>query len=267
MRVRPSGKKPMPEIDVVLAGRSLPLASCQASRPQDKTGFFAVAADAKPGKQTVAVRYRWRRRWCKADVSFHVMPRDFPVERLTVEPKLAVPNEADQKRIAEESRETNAIYASPERGLVAGDGFAKPVNSRATSVFGLKRVYNKQTESLHSGVDLRAGETTPVRAAAAGIVRLSKPLFFAGNAVILDHGMGLFTSYSHLSRADVKPGDRVRKGQVLGLAGKTGRVTGPHLHWGMKVQGVSIDPLTFEPIFGHACLPPAAPTAKSRRRQ
>lgn len=267
LRIRPAGKQALPELTVRYNGLDVPFVACAPGRPQDRTAFLAVPADAKPGRTGVRVRYRFRKSWCAHEVRFRVIARDFPVERLTVEPKLATPSEEDQRRIIEEAKETNAIYQSPERALLAADGFTTPVKSRVTSVFGRKRIFNEKTESFHSGVDLRANEATLVRAAAAGVVRLSKSLFFAGNAVILDHGLGVFTSYSHLSRVDVTPGQKVGKGQIIGKAGSTGRVTGPHLHWGMKVQGISIDPLTFEPLFAHACggKAPRALPAKGKR--
>jgi murein DD-endopeptidase MepM/ murein hydrolase activator NlpD len=99
--------------------------------------------------------------------------------------------------------------------------------------------------SYHSGVDLRASVGQPVFASNAGTVRLAEALFYSGNAVIIDHGTGIFTSYSHLSRLDVRPGQGVHKGQQLGLAGATGRASGPHLHWGVRVNAERVDPMAF----------------------
>jgi murein DD-endopeptidase MepM/ murein hydrolase activator NlpD len=111
--------------------------------------------------------------------------------------------------------------------------------------FGTRRVFNGELQSQHTGTDFRAQTGEPVHAAAAGVVRLAKDLFYSGNAVILDHGAGVFTSYSHLSRMEVRDGQRVEKGMVVGLAGATGRATGPHLHWAVKVNSVNVNPMTF----------------------
>ena len=121
--------------------------------------------------------------------------------------------------------------------------FQRPVEGKVTSAFGTRRLFNGKFKSYHSGVDFRGNKDTPVHAANDGIVRLAKNLYFSGNHVIVDHGLGLFTNYSHLSQIRVKPGQRIEKGQILGFAGSTGRVNGPHLHWGAKVNGTSVDPL------------------------
>ena len=117
-----------------------------------------------------------------------------------------------------------------------------PVPGEMHGPFGTRRVFNGELQSQHNGADYRAQTGDPIRAAAAGVVRLAKDLFYSGNAVIVDHGAGVFTSYSHLSRIDVKPGDMVTDGQVLGLVGATGRVTGPHLHWGVSINRAMVDP-------------------------
>jgi murein DD-endopeptidase MepM/ murein hydrolase activator NlpD len=121
--------------------------------------------------------------------------------------------------------------------------FILPVEGKVTSSFGTRRLFNGKLRSFHTGVDFRANEDTTIHAANAGIVRLAKNLFFSGNHVIIDHGLGVFTNYSHLSEIHVNVGDRVEKGQIIGKAGATGRVNGPHLHWGAKVNGTSVDPL------------------------
>jgi murein DD-endopeptidase MepM/ murein hydrolase activator NlpD len=106
-------------------------------------------------------------------------------------------------------------------------------------------VFNGELRSYHNGIDFRALQGTPAMAANSGTVRLAKGLFYSGNAIIVDHGTGIFTIYAHLDRFKVATGQQVSKGQVIGLTGDTGRVSGPHLHWGVKVSGVAVDPVQF----------------------
>ena len=112
----------------------------------------------------------------------------------------------------------------------------------ATSVFGTRRVFNGKPRDPHSGLDLRAASGTPVHSSGPGVVSLAQELYYSGNTVIVDHGGGLFTIYAHLSEIRVQEGDTAEAGDVLGLSGATGRVTGPHLHWGAKIGSVPFDP-------------------------
>ena len=113
-----------------------------------------------------------------------------------------------------------------------------------TGAFGRRRLINGQPRRPHSGEDIRAPMGTEVHAANGGIVRLSDDLFFSGTSIILDHGLGVYTMYFHLSSAAVKTGERVERGQVIGAVGATGRATGPHLHWGLRVGGARVNPMT-----------------------
>jgi murein DD-endopeptidase MepM/ murein hydrolase activator NlpD len=124
--------------------------------------------------------------------------------------------------------------------------FLRPTRSdRITSYFGERRIYNNgKLRNVHRGVDLAAGVGDPIKATAAGKVVLASFCYLEGGLIIMDHGGGLFTLYCHLSKLNVKAGDTVDKGHVIGLAGSTGRVTGPHLHWGCGVQGVRVDPMS-----------------------
>ena len=122
---------------------------------------------------------------------------------------------------------------------------ARPVPGDVSSLFGLKRVFNGQPRGVHRGLDLRGPQGQPVLACADGRVALTGDLYFSGNVVYINHGEGVFTAYLHLSEILVQNGENVRKGQVVGLVGATGRVTGPHLHLSLLVQGESVDPLPF----------------------
>jgi murein DD-endopeptidase MepM/ murein hydrolase activator NlpD len=120
-----------------------------------------------------------------------------------------------------------------------------PMDSKITSDFGNARVFNGSLKSYHSGTDFRAKVGTPVKSVNDGVVVLAKDRFYAGGSVIVDHGEGVYSCYYHMSKYEVKEGDFVKKGQLLGLSGVSGRVTGPHLHFSMRVSGVQVDPLQF----------------------
>ena len=161
---------------------------------------------------------------------------------LTVAPNFVEPDAATQKEIAADKVIKDAVFAhSATKPEWSGD-FAKPVQAPATDSFGTRRTFNGKLASIHRGMDFRAPSGTPVAAANAGTVVLAQKLFYEGNCVVIDHGLGLTTIYMHLSRIDVASGDRVRKGERLGLSGATGRVTGPHLHFAVRWQGAYLDP-------------------------
>lgn len=174
-----------------------------------------------------------------------VAAQEFPTTELTVEPGYVELSPENQERAARESREIAAIYATltPERYW--NEPFAVPIpDATGGRNFGHRRVFNDQPRNPHSGADLSAGTGTPIEASNRGRVVLAKELFFSGNAVFLDHGQGVYSVYLHLSEILVEPGRMLERGEVLGLAGATGRVTGPHLHWGVRVLDARVDPFT-----------------------
>ena len=151
----------------------------------------------------------------------------------------------DLARANREAKETQGIYATITNEMLWDEPFSVPIPGENSGTnFGHRRVFNGQPRAPHAGADLRAKTGTPIHATNRGRVVLAKNLFFTGNTVILDHGLGVYSLYAHLSRIDVKRGDLVTNGQLMGLAGATGRVTGPHLHWGIVVQGARVDPFT-----------------------
>jgi hypothetical protein len=164
---------------------------------------------------------------------------------LKVDSRRVNPNKKDQKRANHEHQEVKHIYASGSKARLWDIPFKLPVENEITSLYGNKRVFNGRLKSYHNGVDFRSPTGTPAFASNSGIVRLAKNLFYSGNAVIIDHGTNIFTIYAHLSKIKVTAGQRIEKGQVIGLTGATGRVSGPHLHWGIKISGVAVNPLQF----------------------
>jgi len=152
---------------------------------------------------------------------------------------------ANQQRAAREAKELDKIYATATPEILWAKPFRSPIPGQAKgSNFGHRRVFNGQPRAPHAGSDLKAATGTPIHATNRGRVTLAKNLFFTGNTVVLDHGIGVYTIYAHLSKIDVKVGDIVEENQLLGLAGATGRVTGPHLHWSARIQGARVDPFS-----------------------
>jgi hypothetical protein len=162
---------------------------------------------------------------------------------LTVAPKFVEPPTEEQARIKAESEFKEKVFsASADRPLWQGD-FHAPVTAEATDSFGTRRMFNGKLASVHKGADFRAASGTSVHAGNSGVVVVARPLYFEGNCVVIDHGLGIYSLYMHFSRIDVKEGQRVKTGDLLGLSGATGRVTGPHLHWAVRWQNAYLDPI------------------------
>jgi murein DD-endopeptidase MepM/ murein hydrolase activator NlpD len=160
---------------------------------------------------------------------------------LHVEEKYAAPDTEILKRIAAEKVIKNAAFAHQANEPLWKGNFRSPVPFTPTDSFGTRRMFNGELASIHRGTDFHAPSGTPVLAANDGIVIIAQGMFYEGNLVVIDHGQNLSTEYMHLSKIEVTPGERVHKGQRLGLSGATGRVTGPHLHLGVRWQGMYVD--------------------------
>jgi murein DD-endopeptidase MepM/ murein hydrolase activator NlpD len=161
---------------------------------------------------------------------------------LTVEPKFVEPDPDALKQIEAEVQLKAKIFGASSPVPLWSGNFQAPVKAPPTDSFGTRRTFNGKLASVHKGMDFRARTGTPVRAANLGVVVLARPLYYEGNCVVIDHGLGLFTISMHLSRIDVKEGQQVTTGDLLGLSGATGRVTGPHLHWAVRWQDAYLDP-------------------------
>ena len=185
----------------------------------------------------------------KRELVIKVVGKKYPTTELKVDDRYVELSEADLARANRETEEAEAIYKSITDSALWEGAFVIPIPGRTSGTnFGHRRVFNGEPRAPHAGTDLRAGTGTPIHATNRGRVVLAKNLFFSGNTVILDHGLGIYSLYAHLSKINVKVGAAINSGQVLGLAGATGRVTGPHLHWGMRVQGARVDPFTLVAI-------------------
>lgn len=173
-----------------------------------------------------------------------VEAKEFPSKKLWVKEDFAVPPKAVEERIAREAEIVKAVYSRiTPRWLGRGD-FVLPHEGKAFPNFGQRRIYNDKPRSTHAGVDIAAPMGSPIRAANAGKVVLASDLYLSGRTVIIDHGLGVFSTYGHMSKILVKRGADVGKGDVLGKAGSTGRSTGPHLHWAVRIYDARVDPFS-----------------------
>ena len=175
--------------------------------------------------------------------SVDVVTHAYREQRLTVKNREHVsPGEEALKRIGRERKEIDAALNGWRDVGVTEPALATPVEGRQSSSFGLRRFFNGEPRSPHKGMDIAAAEGTPIKAPTGGIVVATGDYFFNGNTVIVDHGQGFVTMYCHLSAIDVAVGDALAQGDVLGKVGATGRVTGPHLHFGTYLTGTAVDP-------------------------
>ncbi len=162
---------------------------------------------------------------------------------VTVAKKFTEPDPEQLKKAMEDKSFKQEIFSVPPNPLKEWSGkFDPPVNARVSDVFGTLRTFNGQVQSMHQGLDYAVPQGTPVLALNSGTVLVARPMFFEGNCVMLDHGQGLLTIYMHLSEFKVKEGEHVKRGQLIGLSGGTGRATGPHLHVAVRWEGVYVDP-------------------------
>lgn len=177
-------------------------------------------------------------------IAVPILKGKFATERLHVEKEFVEPSPEQVRRANEERYRLREIFDRVTPGRLWTGKFRLPLEGVTTGGnFGKRRILNDQPGSPHSGVDFPATTGTPVYAAQSGQVVLAEELFFSGNTVVVDHGLGIYTFYGHLSSIEIKAGDTVSCGQVLGKVGATGRVTGPHLHWGLTVERARVDPL------------------------
>ena len=198
---------------------------------RDETGPLQVQVHRPDGSEETAV--------------IAVAARDWPLERVNgVPPKTVNPPPAIAERIAREQAQVTEARQRDDNRTDFAQTFLWPVQGRISGRFGNARVYNGQPGAGHSGMDIAAPTGTPVKAPAAGIVTFADPgLYLTGGTLVLDHGFGISSNFLHLSRIDVKVGERIAQGQVIAAVGATGRATGPHLHWGMNWFDTRIDPL------------------------
>jgi murein DD-endopeptidase MepM/ murein hydrolase activator NlpD len=214
-------------------------------QPGEWDALFGIDMGQKPGDYAVKIRLAARDGTGKKEVTstIRIVAQTFGEERFSIpdDSKVHLSQES-LARVKKEKVKISALWPAETQERLWDGPFVAPVEGRPGSPFGMRRWINGERRNSHSGMDIKAPEGRPVKAANSGRVALVGDFFFAGNAVFLDHGQGVYTMYFHLSRIDVAEGQEVAKGEVLGLVGMTGRATGPHLHWGVRLGGARVDP-------------------------
>ncbi len=232
-------------VDLGLANGRAPTAHYNTQRVMVKQrdgrwqAVIGIPLTAKNGQHPLKIAGR-------QTINFDVSAKQYAEQRLTIKNKRKVnPNKQDMTRIRGERSRINTALRYWQQKAVVDTRFTLPVMGRLSSPFGLRRFFNEQARRPHSGIDIAAPEGTPIVAPAAGRIIENGDFFFNGNSVFIDHGQGLVTMYAHLSRIDVKIGQHVARGETIGAVGQTGRVTGPHLHWGVSLNNARVDPALF----------------------
>jgi murein DD-endopeptidase MepM/ murein hydrolase activator NlpD len=225
------------ELEAAFDGKDIPF--YELPEANHYGAVFGVNHDLKPGPAELAIHTGAK----KGALTINVLDGDFSSESLKVQAKQVNPPKKAMKGILREQHEVGQIYKTLTREKRWDGPFKLPIDSPITSPFGTKRMYNGEQRNYHPGMDLKAPKGTPIHAPAAGKVMMAKKLYFTGNTVILDHGYGVITVYAHMSKLKVKVGRVVKAGDLLGLSGKTGRASGPHLHWQAVIGAVKVNPL------------------------
>ncbi len=245
-----SSKTPLTSVQAKLDTQNVPFwqigpSLVSSSKPQIWHALVSVDLEKAPGDYTLDVSIQSAPGpSATCQLAMHVSAGKFATESLKVAPQFVEPNPEQLARAKSEQQRLREIYGTvtPDK-LWRGPFHVPLVGVTSGANFGRRRVLNGQPSSPHSGVDFPAPAGTPVHAAQAGRVVLAEPLYFAGNTVLIDHGLGVYTLYGHLSVISVKVGDELSAGALLGKVGATGRVTGPHLHWGLTVEGARVNAL------------------------
>ena len=213
-------------------------------KDSDEQWVAVVGIDLKAttGRHELQVEHGGARR----QVTFDVSHKEYASQHIKLKNQSHVTPDPEQlKRYEREYAEQMRAYASFKEQGPSNVLLDAPVKGRTSSPFGLRRFFNGEERNAHSGLDFAVGRGTPVKAPADGVVTIVGDYFFNGRTVFIDHGQGFITMYCHLESVDVKKGQYIKRGEVLGKVGATGRATGPHLHWNVSLNGNRVDPAIF----------------------
>lgn len=207
-------------------------------------GLLGIDLDVTPGPHPITVTARAGQDEHVHELIVEVEEKSFPTRQLRVAPRFVNPPPAASRRIARERAQLGTLFRTLTPKPLWQGPFRRPIESTVISGFGVRSVFNGEPRAPHGGADFASPTGTPVAAPGGGRVLLAAPLYFTGRTVVVDHGLGLISLFAHLSRIDVAVGDEIGAGEQLGLVGATGRVTGPHLHWTVRLNGARVDPLS-----------------------
>ena len=209
----------------------------------DKKGIFLLAL-GRDQQETTTIKFHQQDNL--SDYPFKVASTAWDIQNIKgIPPRKVTPSESDLKAIEFEQKSVREAQQNQNLTPYWRKGFIMPVEGRTSGNFGGQRIMNGIKKNPHAGMDIAAPSGTPIKAASDGIVTLAqKDLFYSGNVVIIDHGYGLHTIYAHLQQINVKKGDFIKQGDIIGSVGATGRATGPHLHWGASVHETKFNPLS-----------------------
>jgi len=247
---RTTNKAQVSDLIVVKDERSLNLYPHPSQVDNILFTLIGIPYRAESGPDTIYTEWTESDRIFDQILTFSVVTGPYRSEEISGVPQNRVtPSATDYRRIQKERKIIAKAYEPVQNTSLIEKTFSFPVARKTiTSSYGNRRVFNGQLRSYHGGLDLRAYEGTPIYASQSGVVKLAQNLFYSGNHVLVEHGMGIHTGYSHMSKLHVKSGDRVTQGQLLGLSGSTGRVTAAHLHWTVNIDGVGVSPIQFTEI-------------------
>ena len=209
----------------------------------DKQGIFLFALERD---QQATTTIKFHHQDTLSEHQFKVDPFTWDVQNIKgIPPRKVTPSESDIKAIDFEQKSVRRAQQTQTNTPYWRKGFIMPVEGRTSGNFGGQRIMNGIKKNPHSGMDIAAPSGTPIKSSGDGVVTLAEnDLFYSGNVVIIDHGYGLHTIYAHLQQINVKNGDFIKQGDIIGTVGTTGRATGPHLHWGASVHGTKFNPLS-----------------------
>ena len=208
-------------------------------------GFLEASLGAHPGKNKALVRLTIGSQVKTSEMEILIQAKDYGLRNLTLPKELVDLDGPTLERVQKESSVVAGVWSRPLAEQLWQGPFIRPVSGEISEIFGVKSIFNNQPRSPHSGVDLRGEKGTPILAVNRGRVVLIADHFFTGNTVLIDHGGGIQSMYFHMDRVGVESGQTIAKGDVIGWVGATGRATGPHLHFGVRVNGTTVDPLHF----------------------
>jgi hypothetical protein len=235
--IKVSGVDASQRIAASIGGKGIPFSSCGEDCV---IGIGVVDPDTKPGDHFVSTQFGPQQ---QLSTTLSVKKAEYPEQHLKLPEKQVTLSLEDLERTKKEAEKLKELWLLTTERLFRG-GFIIPLPNPVSTVYGARRIFNDKTISIHGGIDIKGSQGEEVRASNRGRIVLAENLFFGGNTVVIDHGLGIYTIYMHLDRFKTLHGQIVSKGDVIGFVGSSGRSTGPHLHFGAKIMAVNANPLS-----------------------